>query len=133
VIGLDIFTRYVFNFPSRSPTRSRLHAVMMTFVSLSDARQHAFHQVEWCRHGSPALARVLGGHFDVLAFGLAACCVHFAGSSSRRIASASALRRFSDAASAAAPRDGNRRRGTVFSIVRTFLAHVRRLRMLSRT
>jgi len=107
-----IFTRYVFSTsPSRIATRSAATArdYDIRYLSVCQAN-NAFHSGRLVQARlAPAGARSRG-HFDVLAFGLAGVLLwHFVGSSSRRIASASALRRFPDAALACRASRGNRR------------------------
>ena len=137
VIGADIFTRYLFNFSFEVADEiGGYMLVVMTFVSLSVCQVNgAFHQVELVQARLSPRGRALSAAiFDVLSFGLAAILLwHFIRLefSSWRFGERAPtfletplwLPRLAMAVGAAA---------LCFAIVRTFLAHVRRYRMLSR-
>src|SRR4051794_3948819 len=138
VIGVDILTRYVFNFSFEiADELGGYMLVVMTFVSLSVCQANgAFHQVELVQARlSPRWRALSAAIFDVLAFGLAAILLwHFIRLefSSYRFGERAPtfletplwLPRLAMAVGVA---------GLCISIVRTFLAHVRRFRALSRT
>jgi TRAP-type C4-dicarboxylate transport system permease small subunit len=138
VIGVDILTRYVFNFSLEIADEvGGYMLVVMTFVSLSVCQANsAFHQVELVQARlSPRWRALSASIFDVLAFGLAAILLwHYVRLefSSYRFGERAPtfletplwLPRLAMAIGVAA---------LCISIVRTFLAHVRRFRMLSRT
>ena len=136
VIGGDIFTRYLLNFSFEiADELGGYMLVVMTFVSLSVCQvNNAFHQVELVQARLSRRARALSAAiFDVLSFGLAALLLwHFIRLelSSWRFGERAPsyletplwIPRLAMAIGAAA---------LCFSIVRTFLAHVRRVRTLS--
>ena len=136
VIGADIFTRYLLNFSFEiADELGGYMLVVMTFVSLSVCQVNgAFHQVELLQARLGPRGRALSAAiFDVLSFGLAAILLwHFIRLefSSYRFGERAPtyletplwLPRLAMAVGAAA---------LCFSIVRTFLAHVRRLRRLT--
>ena len=138
VIGLDILTRYVFNFSFEIADEiGGYMLVVMTFVSLSVCQANsAFHQVELVQARlTPRWRAMSAAIFDVLAFGLASVLLwHFVRLefSSYRFGERAPtfletplwLPRLAMAIGVGA---------LCFTIVRTFLAHVRRFRMLSRT
>ena len=138
VIGLDILTRYVFNFSFEIADEiGGYMLVVMTFVSLSVCQaNNAFHQVELVQARlTPRWRALSAAVFDVLAFGLAGVLLwHFVRLefSSYRFGERAPtfletplwLPRLAMAIGVGA---------LCFTIVRTFLAHVRRFRMLSRT
>src|SRR5256885_12132637 len=138
MIGGDILTRYVLNFSFEiADELGGYMLVVMTFVSLSVCQANgAFHQVELVQARLSARGRALSAAiFDALSFGLAALLLwHFIRLelSSYRFGERAPtyletplwLPRLAMAIGAAA---------LCFSIVRTFLAHVRRFRMLPRT
>jgi TRAP-type C4-dicarboxylate transport system permease small subunit len=136
VIGADVFTRYLLNFSFEIADEiGGYMLVVMTFVSLSVCQaNNAFHQVELVQARlSPRWRALSAAIFDVLAFGLAAVLLwHFVRLefSSWRFGERAPtyletplwLPRLAMAIGVAA---------LCFSIVRTFLAHVRRFRTLS--
>lgn len=138
VIGLDILTRYVFNFSFEIADEiGGYMLVVMTFVSLSVCQaNNAFHQVELVQARlTPRWRALSAAIFDALAFGLAGVLLwHFVRLefSSYRFGERAPtfletplwLPRLAMAIGVGA---------LCFTIVRTFLAHVRRFRMLSRT
>ena len=138
VIGMDILTRYVFNFSFEIADEiGGYMLVVMTFVSLSVCQaNNAFHQVELVQARlAPRWRALSAAIFDVLAFGLAAVLLwHFVRLefSSYRFGERAPtfletplwLPRLAMAIGIGA---------LCFTIVRTFLAHLRRFRMLSRT
>jgi TRAP-type C4-dicarboxylate transport system permease small subunit len=137
VIGADIFTRYLLNFSFEiADELGGYMLVVMTFVSLSVCQVNgAFHQVELVQARlTPRVRALSAALFDALSFGLAAILLwHFIRLelSSYRFGERAPtlletplwIPRLAMAIGAAA---------LCFSIVRTFLAHVRRFRMLSR-
>src|SRR3954468_12735207 len=138
VIGVDILTRYVFNFSFEiADELGGYMLVVMTFVSLAVCQANgAFHQVELVQARlSPRWRALSAAIFDVLAFGLAAILLwHFVRLefSSYRFGERAPtfletplwLPRLAMAVGVA---------GLCISIVRTFCAHVRRFRALSRS
>src|SRR3954462_1120007 len=138
VIGVDIVTRYVFNFSFEiADELGGYMLVVMTFVSLSVCQANsAFHQVELVQARLSPRGRALSAAlFDATAFGLAAILLwHFIRLefSSYRFGERAPtfletplwLPRLAMAIGVGA---------LCFTIVRTFFAHVRRFRMLSRT
>src|SRR3954469_13701469 len=138
VIGVDIFTRYILNFSFEiADELGGYMLVVMTFISLSVCQVNgAFHQVELVQARlTPRWRALSAAIFDVLAFGLAAILLwHFIRLefSSYRFGERAPtfletplwLPRLAMAVGVA---------GLCISIVRTFLAHVRRFRALSRT
>src|SRR3954447_9110335 len=138
VIGVDIVTRYVFNFSFEiADELGGYMLVVMTFVSLSVCQANsAFHQVELVQARLSPRGRALSAAiFDATAFGLAAILLwHFIRLefSSYRFGERAPtfletplwLPRLAMAIGVAA---------LCISIVRTFCAHVRRFRALSRT
>jgi len=135
VIGADIFTRYVLNFSFEiADELGGYMLVVMTFVSLSVCQaNNAFHQVELVQARLSPRGRALSAAiFDVLSFGLACILLwHFV-----RLELSSY--RFGERAPTflETPLWIPRLAMTIgvaalcFSIVRTFLAHVRRYRTL---
>lgn len=135
VIGADIFTRYLFNFSFEIADEiGGYMLVVMTFVSLPVCQANgAFHQVELLQARLGPRGRALSAAiFDALAFGFAAVLLwHFIRLefSSWRFGERAPtfletplwLPRLAMAIGVAA---------LCFAIVRTFLAHVRRVRML---
>src|SRR4051812_34384000 len=138
VIGVDIVTRYVFNFSFEiADELGGYMLVVMTFVSLSVCQANsAFHQVELVQARlSPRWRALSAAIFDATAFGLAAILLwHFVRLefSSYRFGERAPtfletplwLPRLAMAIGVAA---------LCLSITRTFAAHVRRFRILSRT
>ena len=138
VIGADIFTRYLLNFSFEiADELGSYMLVVMTFVSLSVCQvTNSFHQVELIQARLGPRGRALSAAiFDVLSFGLAAILLwHFIRLelSSYRFGERAPtlletplwIPRLAMAVGAAA---------LCFAIVRTFLAHVRRFRALSRS
>ena len=136
VIGADIFTRYLFNYSFEiADELGGYMLVVMTFVSLSVCQvNNAFHQVELVQARlTPHWRAMSAAIFDVLAFGLASVLLwHFVRLelTSYRFGERAPsfletplwIPRLAMAIGAAA---------LCFSIVRTFLAHVRRFRTLS--
>jgi len=137
VIGADVFTRYLFNFSFEvADELGGYMLVVMTFVSLSVCQvTNSFHQVELVQARLGPKGRALSAaFFDVLAFCFAAIMVwHFA-----KLEMTSY--RFGERAPTylETPLWIPRLAMTIgaialcFSIIRTFLAHVRRFRALSR-
>ncbi len=137
VIGADIFTRYLLNFSFEvADELGGYMLVAMTFVSLSVCQvTNSFHQVELVQARLSQRWRELSAAlFDVLAFGFTAILLwHFVRleMSSYRFGERAPtyletplwIPRLAMTIGAAA---------LLFSIVRTFLAHVRRFRALSR-
>jgi TRAP-type C4-dicarboxylate transport system permease small subunit len=137
VIGVDIATRYLLNFSFEvADELGGYMLVVMTFVSLSVCQVNgAFHQVEIVQARlSPRWRALSAAIFDVLSFGFAALLlwqlIRFQRSSYRFGERAPTyletplwIPRLAMAIGVAA---------LLFSIVRTFLAHVRRFRALSR-
>jgi TRAP-type C4-dicarboxylate transport system permease small subunit len=135
VIGADVFTRYLFNFSFEvADELGGYMLVVMTFVSLSVCQvNNAFHQVELVQARLSPRGRALSAAiFDVLSFGLAGILLwHFV-----RLELSSY--RFGERAPTflETPLWIPRLAMTIgvaalcFSIVRTFLAHVRRYRTL---
>jgi TRAP-type C4-dicarboxylate transport system permease small subunit len=138
VIGVDIFTRYLLNFSFEVADEIGGYTlVVMTFVSLSVCQvNNSFHQVELVQARLGPWGRALSAAcFDFLAFGFAAILLwHFIRLeiSSYRFGERAPtyletplwIPRMAMAIGAAA---------LCFSILRTFLAHVRRFQALSRT
>ena len=138
VIGVDIFTRYLLNLSFEiADELGGYMLVVMTFVSLSVCQaNNAFHQVELVQARLSPRGRALSGAiFDVLSFAFSSLLLwHFIRLelSSWRFGERAPtyletplwLPRLAMAIGVAA---------LVFSIVRTFLAHVRRFRMLGPT
>jgi len=136
VIGADIFTRYVLNYSFEiADELGGYMLVVMTFVSLSVCQvNNAFHQVELVQARLSRRARALSAAiFDVLSFGLAALLLwhfirleltsyRFGERAPSYLETPLWIPRLAMAIGAAA---------LCFSIVRTFLAHVRRFRALS--
>src|SRR6266850_253155 len=135
VIGADIFTRYVLNFSFEiADELGGYMLVVMTFVSLSVCQVNgAFHQVELVQARlAPRGRALLAAIFDVLSFGFATLLLwHF-------IKLELSSYRFGERAPTylETPLWIPRLAMTIgvaalcFSIVRTFLAHVRRYRTL---
>ena len=137
VIGADVFTRYLFNFSFEiADELGGYMLVVMTFVSLSVCQvTNSFHQVELIQARLGARGRALSAAiFDALAFAFSGLLLwHFIRLelSSWRFGERAPtfletplwLPRLAMAIGAAA---------LCFAIVRTFLAHMRRFRMLSR-
>jgi TRAP-type C4-dicarboxylate transport system permease small subunit len=138
VIGVDIVTRYFLNFSFEIADEiGGYMLVVMTFISLSVCQANsAFHQVELVQARlSPRWRALSAAVFDVLAFGLAAVLLwHYVRLefSSYRFGERAPtfletplwLPRLAMAIGVAA---------LCLSITRTFAAHVRRFRILSRT
>jgi TRAP-type C4-dicarboxylate transport system permease small subunit len=138
VIGADVFTRYLFNFSFEiADELGGYMLVVMTFVSLSVCQvTNSFHQVELIQARLGARGRALSAAiFDALAFAFSGLLLwHFIRLelSSWRFGERAPtyletplwLPRLAMAIGAAA---------LCFSITRTFLAHVRRFRALSRS
>lgn len=136
VIGADIFTRYLLNFSFEiADELGGYMLVVMTFVSLSVCQVNgAFHQVELVQARLTLRGRALSAAiFDVLSLGFAALLLwHFIKLelSSYRFGERAPtyletplwIPRLAMAIGAAA---------LCFSIIKTFLAHVRRFRTLS--
>jgi len=136
VIGADIFTRYLLNFSFEvADELGGYMLVVMTFVSLSVCQVNgAFHQVELVQARLTPRGRALSAAiFDVLSFGLAAILLwhfirleltsyRFGERAPSFLETPLWIPRLAMAIGAAA---------LCFSIVRTFLAHVRRFRTLS--
>jgi TRAP-type C4-dicarboxylate transport system permease small subunit len=137
VIGGDILTRYLLNFSFEiADELGGYMLVVMTFVSLSVCQVNgAFHQVELVQARLSPRGRALSAAiFDVLSFGFAAILLwHFIRLefSSYRFGERAPtyletplwIPRLAMAIGAAA---------LLFSVAKTFLAHVRRFRALSR-
>jgi TRAP-type C4-dicarboxylate transport system permease small subunit len=138
VIGADVFTRYLFNFSFEiADELGGYMLVVMTFVSLPVCQvTNSFHQVELIQARLGARGRALSAAiFDALAFAVSALLLwHFIRLefSSWRFGERAPtyletplwLPRLAMAIGVAA---------LCFSILRTFLAHVRRFRALSRS
>jgi TRAP-type C4-dicarboxylate transport system permease small subunit len=138
VIGADVFTRYLFNFSFEiADELGGYMLVVMTFVSLSVCQvTNSFHQVELIQARLGARGRALSAAiFDALAFAFSGLLLwHFIRLelSSWRFGERAPtyletplwLPRLAMAIGVAA---------LCFSIARTFLAHVRRFRALSRS
>ena len=136
VIGTDIFTRYVLNFSFEIADEiGGYMLVMMTFVSLSVCQvNNAFHQVELVQARLSPRGRALSAAiFDALSFGFAALLFwqlvklerssyRFGEKAPTYLETPLWIPRMAMAIGVAA---------LLFAIVRTFLAHVRRFRMLS--
>src|SRR3954471_6846417 len=137
VIGVDILTRYVFNFSFEiADELGGYMLVVMTFVSLSVCQANgAFHQVELVQARLSARWRALSAAiFDVLSFGFTALLLwqliklerssyRFGEKAPTYLETPLWIPRLAMAIGVAA---------LVFSITKTFLAHVRRFRALSR-
>jgi TRAP-type C4-dicarboxylate transport system permease small subunit len=133
VIGADIFTRYLLNFSFEiADELGGYMLVVMTFVSLPVCQVNgAFHQVELIQARLSRRARALSAAiFDVLAFGLATILLwhfirleltsyRFGERAPSFLETPLWIPRLAMAIGVAA---------LCFSIVRTFLAHVRRFR-----
>jgi TRAP-type C4-dicarboxylate transport system permease small subunit len=138
VIGVDIFTRYLLNFSFEiADELGGYMLVVMTFVSLSVCQvNNAFHQVELVQARLSPRRRALSmAIFDVLAFGFAALLLwqlvklefssyRFGERAPTYLETPLWIPRLAMAIGVAV---------LLFSIVRTFLAHVRRFRTLSRS
>ena len=138
VIGVDIFTRYVLNFSFEvADELGGYMLVVMTFVSLSVCQvNNAFHQVELVQARLSPRGRALSAAiFDLLSFGFAALLLwqlikleissyRFGERAPTYLETPLWIPRLAMAIGVAA---------LCFSIIRTFLAHVRRFRMLPRT
>jgi TRAP-type C4-dicarboxylate transport system permease small subunit len=137
VIGADIFTRYVLNFSFEvADELGGYMLVVMTFVSLSVCQVNgAFHQVELVQARlSPRWRAFSAAIFDVLSFGFAALLLwqlirlqrssyRFGERAPTYLETPLWIPRLAMAIGVAA---------LLFAIARTFLAHVRRFRALSR-
>jgi len=137
VIGADIFTRYLFNFSFEVADEiGGYMLVVMTFVSLSVCQvNNAFHQVELIQARLTSRWRALSAAiFDLLSFGFAALLLwqliklerssyRFGERAPTYLETPLWIPRLAMAIGVAA---------LLFSIVKTFLAHVRRFRALSR-
>jgi TRAP-type C4-dicarboxylate transport system permease small subunit len=137
VIGGDIFTRYVLNFSFEvADELGGYMLVVMTFVSLSVCQaNNAFHQVELVQARlSPRRRALSAAIFDVLSFGFAALLLwqlvklefssyRFGERAPTYLETPLWIPRLAMAIGVAA---------LLVSIVRTFLAHVRRCRTLPR-
>jgi TRAP-type C4-dicarboxylate transport system permease small subunit len=135
VIGADIFTRYVLNFSFEvADELGGYMLVVMTFVSLSVCQANgAFHQVELVQARlSPRGRELSAAIFDVLALGFTGLLLwqlvklelssyRFGERAPTYLETPLWIPRLAMAIGVAA---------LLFSIVRTFLAHVRRLRAL---
>ena len=138
VIGVDIFTRYVLNFSFEiADELGGYMLVVMTFVSLSVCQvNNAFHQVELVQARLSRRSRALtAAIFDVLSFGFASLLFwqliklerssyRFGEKAPTYLETPLWIPRLAMAIGVAA---------LLFAIVRTFVAHVRRFRALSRT
>ena len=136
VIGADIFTRYLLNFSFEiADELGGYMLVVMTFVSLSVCQVNgAFHQVELVQARLGPRGRALSAAiFDVLSFGFASLLLwqlvklefsswRFGERAPTYLETPLWLPRLAMAIGVAA---------LVFSIVRTFVAHVRRFRRLA--
>jgi TRAP-type C4-dicarboxylate transport system permease small subunit len=136
VIGTDIFTRYLLNFSFEiADELGGYMLVVMTFVSLSVCQVNgAFHQVELVQARLGPRGRALSAAiFDVLSFGFASLLLwqlvklefsswRFGERAPTYLETPLWLPRLAMAIGVAA---------LVFSIVRTFVAHVRRFRRLA--
>jgi TRAP-type C4-dicarboxylate transport system permease small subunit len=137
VIGVDIFTRYVLNFSFEvADELGGYMLVVMTFVSLSVCQvNNAFHQVELVQARlTPRWRALSAAIFDVLSFAFAALLLwqliklerssyRFGEKAPTYLETSLWIPRLAMAIGVAA---------LLFSIVKTFLAHVRRFRALSR-
>jgi TRAP-type C4-dicarboxylate transport system permease small subunit len=135
VIGTDIFTRYLLNFSFEvADELGGYMLVVMTFVSLSVCQVNgAFHQVELVQARLTARGRALSAAiFDVLSFGFAALLLwqlvklersayRFGEKAPTYLETPLWIPRLAMAIGVAV---------LLSSIVRTFLAHVRRFRAL---
>jgi TRAP-type C4-dicarboxylate transport system permease small subunit len=135
VIGADIFTRYLLNFSFEiADELGGYMLVVMTFVSLSVCQVNgAFHQVELVQARLTPRGRALSAAiFDVLSFGFAALLLwqlvklerssyRFGEKAPTYLETPLWIPRLAMAIGVAV---------LLFSIVRTFLAHVRRFRAL---
>jgi len=136
VIGADIFTRYLLNFSFEiADELGGYMLVVMTFVSLSVCQVNgAFHQVELVQARLGPRGRALSAAiFDVLSFGFASLLLwqlvklefsswRFGERAPTYLETPLWLPRLAMAIGIAA---------LVFAILRTFIAHVRRLRRLA--
>jgi TRAP-type C4-dicarboxylate transport system permease small subunit len=137
VIGVDIFTRYLINFSFEiADELGGYMLVVMTFVSLSVCQvNNAFHQVELIQARlSPRRRALSAAIFDLLAFGFTALLLwqlvrleissyRFGEKAPTYLETPLWIPRLAMAIGVAA---------LLFSIMKTFLAHVRRFRALSR-
>jgi len=137
VIGVDIATRYLLNFSFEiADELGGYMLVAMTFVSLSVCQaNNAFHQVELIQARlSPRWRALSAAIFDMLSFAFAALLLwqliklerssyRFGEKAPTYLETPLWIPRLAMAVGVAA---------LLFSIVRTFLAHVRRFRALSR-
>src|SRR6185503_7498069 len=137
VIGADIFTRYLLNFSFEvADELGGYMLVVMTFVSLSVCQANsAFHQVELVQARlAPRWRALSAAIFDVLSFGFAALLLwqlvklefssyRFGEKAPTYLETPLWIPRLAMAIGVAA---------LLFSIVKTFTAHVRRFRALSR-
>src|SRR3954470_4948223 len=137
VIGADIFTRYLFNFSFEiADELGGYMLVVMTFVSLSVCQvNNAFHQVELVQARLSPRGRALSAAiFDVLSFGFASLLLwqllklelssyRFGERAPTYLETPLWIPRLAMAIGVAA---------LLFSIVKTFVAHLRRFRALSR-
>lgn len=137
VIGADILTRYLLNFSFEvADELGGYMLVVMTFVSLSVCQvNNAFHQVELVQARLGPRARVLSAAlFDVLSFGFAALLLwqlvklelssyRFGERAPTYLETPLWIPRMAMTIGVAA---------LLFAIVRTFFAHLRRFRTLSR-
>ena len=137
VIGVDIATRYLLNFSFEiADELGGYMLVVMTFVSLSVCQvNNAFHQVELVQSRlTPRWRALSAAIFDVLSFGFAALLFwqliklerssyRFGEKAPTYLETPLWIPRLAMAIGVAA---------LLFSIVKTFLAHVRRFRALSR-
>jgi TRAP-type C4-dicarboxylate transport system permease small subunit len=137
VIGTDILTRYLLNFSFEiADELGGYMLVVMTFVSLSVCQvNNAFHQVELVQARlSPRWRALSAAIFDVLAFGFSALLLwqlvklefssyRFGERAPTYLETPLWIPRLAMAIGVAA---------LLFSIAKTFLAHVRRFRSLSR-
>jgi len=137
VIGADVFTRYVLNFSFEvADELGGYMLVVMTFVSLSVCQvTNSFHQVELVQARLGPRGRALSAaFFDALAFAFTAILLwhfvrleltsyRFGERAPTYLETPLWIPRLAMTIGAAA---------LLFSIVRTFLAHVRRYRVLSR-
>src|SRR6059058_4061520 len=135
VIGVDIVTRYVFNFSFEiADELGGYMLVVMTFVSLSVCQaNNAFHQVELVQARLSERGRALSAAiFDVLSFGFATLLLwqliklersayRFGEKAPTYLETPLWIPRLAMAVGVAA---------LLFSIVKTFVAHVRRFRAL---
>jgi TRAP-type C4-dicarboxylate transport system permease small subunit len=137
VIGADIFTRYLLNFSFEiADELGGYMLVVMTFVSLSVCQvNNAFHQVELIQARlSPRRRALSAAIFDVVSFGFAALLLwqlvrlelssyRFGEKAPTYLETPLWIPRLAMAIGVAA---------LLLAIVRTFLAHVRRFRSLTR-